>query len=79
MPAVSVRREGMGSTEPCANREGTQVENLCYERCLSKSGERRDCRHDRHIRTSNGHRPPHSAETDALRPSTHELRSAYRA
>jgi len=23
---------GMGSPEPEANREGTQVENLCYER-----------------------------------------------
>ena len=30
MPAVSVRRQGMGSPEPYANREGTQVENLCY-------------------------------------------------
>jgi|GEM_PF-5704769 len=30
MPVVSVRRQGMGSPEPYANREGTQVNNLCY-------------------------------------------------
>ena len=30
MPAVSVRRQGIGSPERYANREGTQVENLCY-------------------------------------------------
>ena len=31
MPAANVRRRGMGSPEPSVNREGTQVENLCYE------------------------------------------------
>jgi len=30
MPAVSVRRAGMGSPEPREKRKGTQVENLCY-------------------------------------------------
>ena len=30
MPAVSVRRQGMGSPEPYENRKGTQVDNLCY-------------------------------------------------
>ena len=31
MPDANVRRWGMGSPEPRVNREGTQVENLCYE------------------------------------------------
>jgi hypothetical protein len=31
MPVASVRRRGMGSPEPDAKREGTQVENLCYD------------------------------------------------
>jgi hypothetical protein len=30
MPAANVRRWGMGSPERNANRQGTQVENLCY-------------------------------------------------
>ena len=31
MPDANVRRWGMGSPEPHVNREGTQVNNLCYE------------------------------------------------
>ena len=31
MPDANVRRWGIGSPEPTANREDTQVENLCYE------------------------------------------------
>jgi len=31
MPGVNVRRDGVGSPEPTADREHTQVENLCYE------------------------------------------------
>jgi hypothetical protein len=30
MPGVNVRRDGMGSPEPTADREHTQVANLCY-------------------------------------------------
>ncbi len=30
MPAVNVRRRGMGSTERSAKRKDTQVNNLCY-------------------------------------------------
>jgi len=29
--AANVRRWGIGSPEPRANRDGTQVNNLCYE------------------------------------------------
>ena len=31
MPGVNVRRDGVGSPEPTADREHTQVANLCYE------------------------------------------------
>ena len=30
MPGANVRRDGTGSPEPTANREDTQVDNLCY-------------------------------------------------
>jgi len=31
MPDANVRQQGMGNAEPTANREDTQVDNLCYE------------------------------------------------
>ena len=39
MPGVNVRRVGLGSPEPKANLEDTQVDNLCYER--RRTGARR--------------------------------------
>ena len=30
MPAVNVRRRGMGNPERSAKRKDTQVDNLCY-------------------------------------------------
>jgi hypothetical protein len=89
MPVVSVRREGTGSPEPCANREGTQVNNLCYWRahrlktCATRDASGRQAKDAIAVMTGISGpamgTAPSPCGTEALRPWTRELRSAHRA